>query len=502
MIEEFISHVVVQGKASPGSVTPIESALSFDSSRANVKTHKALLLERVTEELERKLLGRSTYMGAISMPQGRGNRQHNIRGYGEGKMPKNINKNRMCENIILRDETIGSAYHRIFDEAVEEYNAKQKRKDRKIKNYYQHILNSKNGEKLFYEDVLQWGKMEDFERNPELREVAKECLIEYIHGSQIDGIPSFAERNLELELIGAYIHMDEASPHMHFDYIPVASGYTQGLLKRNGLDRAMKSLVERRTGKPYTPRRNLVDDMGKCKDNATRQWKDMERLVFRKICEKHKLVVDEEIHTPERDSLPVLEYKKQKREEELEMLRLKNEKAKETTRSEAQKAKRAIKAYNDIVNGYVTEDGKIQPSINDMRQEIYEMQLYPRKVLESEEGQKMIEEAKDEIVERVQDEFANKIIKRIERRLLDQLKMFLVEPVCEVINDVLAKYGHRCGLDITESSEAKNRIEEAVDRVGQVLDIGRNIEYESDIELPCKEEIYTEINRVRGKRFS
>ena len=49
MIEEFISHVVVQGKASPGSVTPIESALSFDSSRANVKTHKALLLERVTE---------------------------------------------------------------------------------------------------------------------------------------------------------------------------------------------------------------------------------------------------------------------------------------------------------------------------------------------------------------------------------------------------------------------------------------------------------------------
>ena len=59
MIKEFISHVVVQGKASPGSVTPIESALSFDSSRANVKTHKALLLERVTEELERKLLGRS-----------------------------------------------------------------------------------------------------------------------------------------------------------------------------------------------------------------------------------------------------------------------------------------------------------------------------------------------------------------------------------------------------------------------------------------------------------
>lgn len=70
-------------------------------------------------------------------------------------------------------------------------------------------------------DVLQWGKQDDFIEHPELREVAKACLLEYIEG--------FEERNPGHRLIGAYIHMDEASPHMHFDYIPVAEGYKTGI---------------------------------------------------------------------------------------------------------------------------------------------------------------------------------------------------------------------------------------------------------------------------------
>ena len=42
-------------------------------------------------------------------------------------------------------------------------------------------------------------------------------------------IEGFEDRNPGLELIGAYIHMEEASPHMHFDYIPVAEGYKNGV---------------------------------------------------------------------------------------------------------------------------------------------------------------------------------------------------------------------------------------------------------------------------------
>lgn len=262
-------------------------------------------------------------MGKISLPQGRGNLAHNIRSYGEGKMPSNIDVSKMQENVTIHHETLHAAYHRLFDEPVEEYNNKQKRADRKIKDYYQHVKNSKNGEKLFYEDVLQWGKKEDFEQHPELREIVKECLIEYMEGSVEKGIPSFAERNPGLELIGAYIHMDEVSPHMHFDYIPVATGYKTGMQKRNSLDRTMKALLKQRTGHEYSPRASEVDAKGKCIDNATKQWKEMERAVFRKICISRGLLVDEEIKTPERDSISVLEYKREMRKKEVAALETK-----------------------------------------------------------------------------------------------------------------------------------------------------------------------------------
>lgn len=259
------------------------------------------------------------------MPQGRGNRQHNLRNYGEGKMPSNVNASRTEQNIVWKDETTAHAYHRIFDDAVSEYNAKQKRKDRQIKDYRTHILNSKNGEKEFYEDVLQWGKQEDFIEHPEWREIAKECLLEYIEG--------FEERNSGLELIGAYIHMDEASPHMHFDYIPVATGYKTGVQKRNSLDRAMRNLIAVRTGSEYSPRPDEKDASGKCTDNATKQWKEMERAHFKKICIRRGLVVDGEVKTPERDSLSVLEYKAEMRKQEIQKLETQEKELRGTLRN-------------------------------------------------------------------------------------------------------------------------------------------------------------------------
>lgn len=264
-------------------------------------------------------------MGSISLPQGRGNRQHNLRNYGEGKVPSNIDLARTNQNIVWKDETTTHAYHRIFDESVSEYNARQKRKDRQIKDYRTHILNSKNGEKEFYEDVLQWGKQEDFIEHPELREIAKVCLLEYIEG--------FEERNPGLELIGAYIHMDEASPHMHFDYIPVAEGYKTGIQKRNSLDRAMRNLIAIRTGSEYSSRPDEKDASGKCTDNATKQWKEMERAHFRKICIRRGLAVDGEIKTPERDSLSVLEYKAEMRKQEIQKLEVKEKELRGTLRN-------------------------------------------------------------------------------------------------------------------------------------------------------------------------
>lgn len=83
---------------------------------------------------------------------------------------------------------------------------------------------------------------------PQWREIVKQSLIEYNEG--------FEDRNPGLELIGAYIHMDEASPHMHFDYISVAEGYKTGVQNRNSLDRAMRNLIAVRTGSEYSPSGN------------------------------------------------------------------------------------------------------------------------------------------------------------------------------------------------------------------------------------------------------
>ena len=227
-------------------------------------------------------------MGRVSMPQGKGSQLHNRREYEKiGKpIPDNIDVSKSLENITLVDKDIKQAYQEIFGEALEKYNAKQKRADRKIEDYCDHIKKSKNGEKLFYEDVVQWGSKEDFQK-PETRERAKEALVQYVKG--------FEERNPNLKLVGAYIHMDEASPHLHLDYIPVAQGYTRGLETRNSLDKAMKQMG-------YRPEKESR------KNNATKLWKENERSVFGEICRNMGLEVEAERKA--RGSLSVDEYKK------------------------------------------------------------------------------------------------------------------------------------------------------------------------------------------------
>lgn len=227
-------------------------------------------------------------MGRVSMPQGKGSQMHNRRDYEKiGKpIPDNIDVSKSSENITIVDKDIRQAYQEIFGEALEQYNGKQKRADRKIEDYYDHIQKSKNGEKLFYEDVVQWGSKDDF-TSPETRERAKEALLKYVEG--------FEERNSNLKLIGAYIHMDEASPHLHLDYVPVATGYSRGLEKRNSLDKAMKQM-------------GFQPENESRKNNATKLWKENERAVFGQICRGLGLEVEQE-RKSERKSLTVDEYK-------------------------------------------------------------------------------------------------------------------------------------------------------------------------------------------------
>lgn len=281
------------------------------------------------------------------MPQGKGSRYHNLRLYEKNKVPENIDSSRTQENLVLVDRELTEAYKDIFGKALDEYNSKQKRSDRKILDYCEHIKKSKNGEQLFYEDVVQWGSKDDFIEDPGKREIAKQCLIEYFE--------TFKKANPQLVIIGAYIHMDEASPHLHIDYIPVATGYKRGLSKRNSLDKAMKQMGYVPGGKQSKT------------NNATQVWKASERARFGKICQNHGLEVEQEQQWG-RKNLSVTEYK-QAKDEMLSSIEREQE-AKLNTLSELQKS---VSERKTEISDLEFKKNELEAQINSKKVQIEEL---------------------------------------------------------------------------------------------------------------------------------
>lgn len=162
----------------------------------------------------------------------RTNIKHNNRAMNEKDKAKNthIDYTKSDENKYLVKKDIRELYREEFDGPLEKYNAKQKRKDRKIDDYYKHI---KNGKKTApqQEMIIQIGNRDDFEDNEENKEKANYVLEKWFEG--------FQERNPQLKAYNAVIHNDEASPHLHLNFVPVAYGYKNGLEKQVAFDRAL-----------------------------------------------------------------------------------------------------------------------------------------------------------------------------------------------------------------------------------------------------------------------
>ncbi|KAB6102338.1 recombinase, partial [Bacteroides xylanisolvens] len=89
----------------------------------------------------------------ISFAKGKGNIRHNNRDF----FTDNIDRDRTPNNITYVKQDLEAAYDEIFGQALQDYNAKQKRSDRKIESYLEHIRKSKNGEQLFHEVIVQLG---------------------------------------------------------------------------------------------------------------------------------------------------------------------------------------------------------------------------------------------------------------------------------------------------------------------------------------------------------
>ena len=233
----------------------------------------------------------------ISFPKGRGHLTHNNRDF----ICNNVVPERTAWNRIYIQEPLKDAYEKCFGQALRDYNAAQKRKDRQKDDYLKEIENSGNKEKTFYENIVQVGKKTDTpvaDENGVLPEEAKaaiEVLDRYAK--------TFQERNPNLYLFNCVMHLDEATPHLHIDYIPVAHGYKNGMKTRNSLTKAFQQM-------------GFAKAVSK-KQNETVAWQEREREYLTGLCRERGIEI--ETLGVQRDNLSLPEYKAAMREvEELE----------------------------------------------------------------------------------------------------------------------------------------------------------------------------------------
>ena len=226
----------------------------------------------------------------ISAMVGHGSVNHNSRKFHA----KNTDPERSHLNVTYCQKNIKAVYHELFDEALERYNAKQTRADRKIENYYEKFRSGKQ-EKPFHEIILQVGTKDDMRADSDEGRLAAAVLDEYMS--------AFQERNPNLRVFSAHLHMDEATPHLHIDFVPFTTGSKRGLDTRVSLKQALAA--QGFTG-------------GTRGDTEWSQWVRSEKEQLSAVMERHGIEwEDKGTHDKH---LSVLDYKKEQRAKEIAAL--------------------------------------------------------------------------------------------------------------------------------------------------------------------------------------
>lgn len=221
---------------------------------------------------------------------GKGSVSHNTRAFSA----KNVDKERSEYNVEFCHLDIKKVYHELFDDALERYNAKQKRNDRKIDNYYEKIRQSKQ-EKLFHEVILQIGNKDDMNAKSEEGQLAKDILIEFME--------DFQKRNPNLYVFSAHLHMDEETPHVHIDFVPFIRNSNRGLDTRVSLKGALAEQGFKGGTRSAT---------------EWNQWMESEKQELSKVAERYG-VRWKQLGTHNKH-LSVLDFEKQERAKEVEKL--------------------------------------------------------------------------------------------------------------------------------------------------------------------------------------
>ena len=230
---------------------------------------------------------------SVTFTNGKGSLTHNNREFSASNVRREFTKN----NVILKRQDLNEAYEEIFNESCEINNERQKRADRKLSpdQYLKKIEAGKgkeNNPKPFYESIVQVGNMYDtgIINNPEKAETAKEVLKEYFQ--------EFEKNNPNIHVFNAIIHMDEQTPHMHIDWVPVAGGYKTGMPERNSLEKALEQQGVKADGK--TDRRN----------NNRAVWQEREANRLIEVCKRHGIEASFNRHEKAEETLSINDFKK------------------------------------------------------------------------------------------------------------------------------------------------------------------------------------------------
>ena len=226
----------------------------------------------------------------ISAMRGKGSLSHNSRQF----IAENVDSSRTPLNVEYCNEDIRAVYHELFDDALARYNEKQTRKDRVIDDYYEKIRTGKQ-EKLFEELIIQIGNKDDMNASSENGQLARQMLDEYMQ--------SFQQRNPTLRVFSAHLHMDEATPHLHIDFIPFTTGSKRRLETRVSLKKALEALGFTGGTKSHT---------------ELNQWIESEKQALASIMARHD--IEWEQKGTHEEHLSVLDYKKQERSKEVAAL--------------------------------------------------------------------------------------------------------------------------------------------------------------------------------------
>ena len=206
--------------------------------------------------------------------------EHNNREF----IAKNVDGERVGDNITYRRQNIKGKYDELFGQALAEYNARQTQESRRISDYYEHLKKSAKG-KPYYEIVVQFGDMDTCGQGSGRWEEAKLMLDDYMRG--------FEKRNPNLKVFNAVMHLDEATPHLHIDFIPIAHKVERGLSVKVSMKGALKE-------QGFTSANRM--------QNEWSAWEEQERSVMTEILHAHELSRD--VKGVRREHLTVDEYKK------------------------------------------------------------------------------------------------------------------------------------------------------------------------------------------------